>query len=149
MRGGARAGAVARQQAPDDIAAAERRIEVRARDGAGARAAVAASHRIIGAAVGGNDVDAMDVDAAPQVAERRGGAKRVDERLDVGVVLGHLRRAIAIAENDDVVTLRIRSVIDDLVRSGNRSVGGTHARWSPESSRLRGVTRFLRRSTSA
>mgnify|MGYP003693612019 CR=1 FL=1 len=150
VRDGARADAIARQQAPDDVAAAERRVEVRARDGAGARAAVAARHRIVGAAVRGDNVDAMDVDAAPQVAERRGGAKRVDERLDVGVILRHLRRSIAVAENDDVIALRIRSVVDDLVCSGHRSVGGTHARWTPrQRTRSRRLTTYVRPLTSA
>src|SRR5947208_1110510 len=50
----------------------------------------------------------------------------IDEGLHVGVVVGHLGCAIAIAYEDDVVALRVRPVIDDLLHTVHGSVGSAH-----------------------
>src|SRR4029078_6999681 len=114
------------EETPDRVAAAERRVEIRARHRARAGAAVAAGGGIVRAAVGGRHVDPVHVDRAPEIAVRRRLLQRVDERLRIGVILRHLGGAVAVAENDDVVARGVGAVIDDLLPGGDCTVMRAH-----------------------
>ena len=72
-----------------------------------ARAAVAARDGVVGAAVRRHDVHAMDVDAAPQVAERRGLARNTSTNACASAwYLAISVAAIAVAQDHDVVAMR-------------------------------------------
>jgi hypothetical protein len=103
---------------------AKSRIVVRARRRAtrGGSLGVRTIYRIIRAALGRNDIDAMDVDTAPQIMKRRGRINPIHQRASIVVVFIYFAGPIAISEKDQIPARSVRAMIDNFRRRADEAI---------------------------
>ena len=106
---------VVNRQQPVERAAGKHAAESRVEIGIGGDRGPSRAARIVGPAVVGNNIDAINIDPAEKFIERRCGAQLVEKILDMSVVIRELARTVAIADDNEIPAGIVGPMIDNLV----------------------------------